>query len=47
MSLDDVSQAEYLPCVTQIHDLHIPKMSIQLDTFHCLIAPCVLADMVF
>jgi hypothetical protein len=28
MSLDDVAQAECLPCVTQIHDLHILEMMI-------------------
>jgi hypothetical protein len=46
-SLDDVSRAKKLPCVTQICDLHVPEMPNQLDTCHCLIAPCVLADMVY
>jgi hypothetical protein len=27
-SLDDVSRAENLPHVTQIHDLHVPEMQI-------------------
>jgi hypothetical protein len=46
-SLDDVSGVEQRPCVTQICDLHVAEMLNKLDTFHCLIAPRVLADIVF
>jgi hypothetical protein len=46
-SLDDVSRAEKLPCVTRICDFHVPEMLNQLDTCHCLIVPCVLADLVY
>lgn len=46
VSLDDLSWAEQLPCVTWICDFHIPEMSNQLDTCHCMIFPCVLVDVV-
>jgi hypothetical protein len=35
-----------MPRVTRICDFHIPEMSNQLDTCHCLIVPRVLADVV-
>ena len=34
---------EYLPRVTLIRDLHVPKMSNHFDTCHCLVVPCVLS----
>jgi hypothetical protein len=43
-SLNDVSQAYYLPRVIHIYDFHIIEMLNQLDTCRCLIVPHVIAD---
>jgi hypothetical protein len=47
LSLDDMSRAKQLPRVTWIFDLHIPEMLNQLETFHYLILPRVLTDVVY